>query len=42
MIFGFTLFGSNRFSCFSRDLAIEKRFSPAYDKMSALLWVTSF
>ena len=42
MIFGFTLFVSDRLSCFCRDLTIEERFSRAYGKMSARLLVTPF
>ena len=36
MIFGFTLFGSDRLSCFSRDLTNEQPFSPAHGKMSVV------
>ena len=42
LIFGFTLFGSNRLSCFSRDLINEQPFSPAYGKMSVRLLVIPF
>ena len=41
-IFGFTLYGSDRLSCFSRDLTIEQPFSPAYGRMSVCLLVTPF
>ena len=39
---GFTLFGSYRLSCFSRDLTIEQPFSATYGKMSVRLLITLF
>ena len=37
-IFGFTWFGSNHLSCFSRDLTIKQHFSPAYGKWVFVYW----
>ena len=41
-IFGFTLFDSDCWRCFTRDLANKLPFYPAYDKMSICLLVTPF